>query len=77
VPKFGEGTSSTAEAEQAAPAGRSAEESAAVPKASTTGSAEVTIHTAEGERKTAEKLDGEETAGPLEPELPKVTKLLQ
>jgi hypothetical protein len=65
VPKFGEGTSSTAEAEQAAPAGQSAEESAAVP-----------IHTAEAEGKTAEKPDREETTGPLEPELPKVAKTL-
>jgi hypothetical protein len=32
VPKLGEGTSSTVEAEQAAPVGRSAKESAAVPK---------------------------------------------
>jgi hypothetical protein len=74
VLKFGEGTSSTAEAEQAAPASRSAEESAAVLKASTTGSAEVPIHTAEAERKTAEEPDRVETARPPEPELPKVTK---
>jgi hypothetical protein len=66
VPKFGEGTSSTAETEQAAPAGLSAEESAAVLKASTTGSAEVSIHIAEAEGKTTEK--------PSEPELPKVAK---
>jgi hypothetical protein len=57
VPKFGEGTSSTVEAEQAAPAGRSAEESVAVPKVSATGSAEVLIQTAEAEGKTAEKPD--------------------
>jgi hypothetical protein len=43
VPKFGEGASSTAEAEQAAPTVQSAEESAVVPKVSTTESAEVSI----------------------------------
>ena len=41
VPKFGEGTSSTVEAEQAAPAIRSAKESVAVPKVSATRSAKV------------------------------------
>jgi hypothetical protein len=74
MPKFGEGTSSPVEAGQAAPAGRSAEESAAEPKVSATGSAEVLIQTAEAEGKTAQKPDREETAGPSEPELPKVAK---
>jgi hypothetical protein len=37
VPEFGEGTSSTAEAEQAAPAVWSAEESIVVPKVPTVG----------------------------------------
>lgn len=74
MPKFGEGTSSTVEAEQVAPAGRSAKESVAVPKVFATGSAEVLIQTAEAEGKTAEKPDREETTGPSEPELPKVTK---
>jgi hypothetical protein len=41
VPKFDEGASSTVEAEQAAPAVRSAKESAAVPKVSATESAKV------------------------------------
>jgi hypothetical protein len=59
VSKPGEGTSSTAEAEQAAPASRSAEESAAVPKVFATGSAEVPIQTAETEEKTVEKPDRE------------------
>jgi hypothetical protein len=72
MPKLGEGTSSTAEAEQAAPAGRSVEELATVLKFSATESAEVPIQTTEAERKTTEKLDREETAGPPEPELPKV-----
>jgi hypothetical protein len=40
VPEFGEGTSSTAEAEQAAPAAWSAEESIVVPKVPTVGPAE-------------------------------------
>jgi hypothetical protein len=74
VPKLGEGTSSTAEAEQATPTGRSTDESAAVPKLSATGSAEVPIQTAEAEGKTAKKPDREETTGPPEPELPKVAK---
>jgi hypothetical protein len=74
VPKFDEGASSTVEAEQAAPTVRSAEESAAVPKVSATGSAEAPMQTAEAEEKTAEKPDGEEKAGPLEAELLKVAK---
>jgi hypothetical protein len=45
-----------------------------VPKVSATGSAEVSIHTAEVEGKTTEKPDREETIGPPEPELPKVAK---
>jgi hypothetical protein len=73
VPKFSEG-SSTVEAEQAAPAGRSAEKLAAVSKVSAIGSAEVLIQTAEAEGKPAEKPDREESTGPLEPELPKVAK---
>jgi hypothetical protein len=40
VPEFGEGTSSAAEAEQAAPAVRSAEGSTVVPKVPIVGSAE-------------------------------------
>jgi hypothetical protein len=40
VPKFGEGTSSAAEVEQAAPAIRSAKGSTAVPKVPIVGSAE-------------------------------------
>jgi hypothetical protein len=74
VSKLGEGTSSTAEAEQAAPSGRSTEESDVVPKVSATGSVEVPKHTTEAKGKAAEKPDREETAGPPEPELPKVAK---
>jgi hypothetical protein len=72
VPKFGEGTSSTIKAEQAAHVGRSTKESAAVPKVSATGSAEVLIQTTEAEGKTTEKPDQEETIGPSEAELPMV-----
>jgi hypothetical protein len=74
VPKFDEGTSSTAEAEQAAPAGRSAEESATVPKVFATRSAEVPIQTAKSEGKTTEKPGREGAVGPPEAELPKVAK---
>jgi hypothetical protein len=74
VPKLGEGTSSTAEVEQAAPAGRSAEELVVVPKVSATGSVEVPKHAAKTKGKAAEKPDREETAGLPEPKLPKVAK---
>jgi hypothetical protein len=74
VSKLYEGTSSTSEAERAAPTGQSAKESAVVPKVSATGSAEVPIHTTKAEGKTAEKPDQEETIGPPEPELLKVAK---
>jgi hypothetical protein len=74
VPKLDEEASSTTEAEQAAPAGRSAKKSTAVPKVSATGSAKVLIHTAEAEGKAAKKPDREETTGPPEPELLKVAK---
>jgi hypothetical protein len=55
VLKFGEGTSSTVEAEQAAPAGWSTKELAAVPNVSATGSVEVLIQTAKAEGKTVDK----------------------
>jgi hypothetical protein len=74
VPKLVEGTSSTAEVEQGIPASQSTKESAAMPKASAAGSAEVPIHTAEAKGKTTEKPDREEMAGPPEPELPKAAK---
>jgi hypothetical protein len=74
VPKLGEGTSSTTKAEQPAPAGWSAEESAVVPKVAATGSAEASKHTVEAKGKAAEKPDQEEKVGPPEPELPKVAK---
>jgi hypothetical protein len=63
VSKFGEGTSSIVEAQEAAPAVRSAEESVTVPKVSATGSVEVLIQSAEAEEKTPDKPDREESAG--------------
>jgi hypothetical protein len=75
VPKLGEGTSSIMVSGQSAPVGRSAEESAEVPKVPTTGSAEALKHTTEAKGKAAEEPDREETIGPqLEPELLKVSK---
>jgi hypothetical protein len=74
VPKLGEGTSSTTEAEQPAPAGRSAEESAVVPKVAATGSSEAPKHTVEAKGKVAKKPDRDEKVGPPEPELLKVAK---
>jgi hypothetical protein len=74
VPKFGEGTSSAAEAEQAAPIVQSVEEAAAVLKVSATSSTKVPIQTVEAEEEIAEKLDREEKAELLEAELPKVAK---
>jgi hypothetical protein len=81
VPKLVEGTSSIAVSGQSAPVGRSAVESAEVPKVPATGSAEAPKHTTEAKGKATEELDREETTGPqkilslpLEPELPKVSK---
>jgi hypothetical protein len=81
VPKLGEGASSVAEPGQSAPIGRSAKESAEVPKVPATGLAEAPKHTAEAKGKAAEEPDREESKGPQkilspppEPELPKVSK---
>jgi hypothetical protein len=74
MPKLGEGTSSTAKVEQAGLAGRSAEESAVVPKVSAIGLTEMPKHTTNAKGKATERADQEEAAGPPEPELPKVTK---
>jgi hypothetical protein len=74
VPKFGEDTSSAAEAEQAAPAARSAEESTIVPKVPI-------VEPVEAEDGVAKKLEFEKTivlpeilSPPVEAELPKVAK---
>jgi hypothetical protein len=81
VPRLGEGTSSIAGPGQSAPVGRSAEESAEVPKVPATRPAEAPKHTAEAKGKAAEEPDREKTAGvpkilslPPESELPKVPK---
>jgi hypothetical protein len=80
VPKLGEGTVSTTEPRQPAPAG-SKEELAEVPKVPATESAEAPKHAAEAKGKAAKEPEREETtelpkmlSGPPEPELPKVSK---
>jgi hypothetical protein len=74
VPEFGEGTSSTAEAKEAAPTVQSAEESIVVPKVPTVGPAEA-------KNDTARELEVEKTmmmpkllSPPAEAEWPKMTK---
>ena len=74
MPEFGEGTSSTAEAKEAAPTVQSAEESIVVPKVPTVGPAEA-------KNDTARELEVEKTmmmpkllSPPAEAELPKMTK---
>ena len=68
VPKFGEGTSSTAEAKQAAPTAQSAEGSIVVPKVPTVGPAEA-------KDDVAREPELEKTVTtPSEAELPKVPK---
>jgi hypothetical protein len=72
VPKFGEGTSSTAKAEQAAPTVRSAEGSIAVPKVPIVGSVEAKDDVAK--EPELEKTIVLPKSPPVEAELPKVTK---
>jgi hypothetical protein len=81
VSKLGEGTYSITQPGQSTPVGRSAEESAEVPKVPATGPTEAPKHTAEAKGKTSEEPDREETAGPqkilsppAEPELPKISR---
>jgi hypothetical protein len=80
VPKLGEGTSSTAEPEQPAPA-VSREELADVAKVPATGSIETPKHGSEAKGKATEEPELGEMAGlpkilgpPLKPKLPKVSK---
>jgi hypothetical protein len=80
VPKLGEGTSSTAEAEQPAPASPR-EELAELSKIPATGSVETPKHGAEAKGKAAKEPELGETVvlpkiliPPAEPELPKVSK---
>jgi hypothetical protein len=84
VPKLAEGTSSAAEPEYPAPVGAKGE-SAEVPKVmgqEKAKSTEAPKHPAEAKEKTVEEPELEESAGlpkilssPLEPELPKVSKI--
>jgi hypothetical protein len=60
VLKLGEGTSSSAVSGQSAPVGRSAEESAEVPKVPATESTEAPKHTTEAKGKVAEEPEREE-----------------
>jgi hypothetical protein len=74
VPEFGEGTSSTAEAKQAAPIVQSIEESIAVPKVPTVGPAEAKDDMAE-ELKVGKTVKMPEILSPpAEVKLPKVQK---
>jgi hypothetical protein len=74
VPKFGEGTSSTAKAKQAAPIVQSAEEPIVVPKVPTVGPAEAKDGAAE-ESKLEETMKMPEILSPpAKAELPKVQK---
>jgi hypothetical protein len=72
VPEFGEGTSSAAEAEQAAPIVRSTEGSTVVPKVPIVGSAEAKDDVAE--EPELEKIIVLPKSPPAQAELPKVTK---
>jgi hypothetical protein len=74
VPKFGEGTSSTAEAKQAAPTVQSAEESAVVPKVPTVGPAEAKDDAAEEPKLEKTVKMPEILSPPAKAELPKVQK---
>jgi hypothetical protein len=74
VPKFGEGTSSTAEATQAAPAVRSAEGSIVVPKVPIVGPAEAKDDTAREPELEKTMMMPKTLSPPAEAELSKMTK---
>jgi hypothetical protein len=74
VPKFGEGTSSTAEAKQAAPVMQSAEESIVVPKVATVGPAEAKDDTAREPELEKTMMMPKVLSPPTEAELLKMTK---
>ena len=74
VPEFGEGTSSAAEVEQAAPTVRSAEGSTAVPKVPIVGSAEAKDDAAKEPELEKTVVLPKILRPPAEAELPKVTK---
>jgi hypothetical protein len=74
VPEFGEGTSSTAEAKQVAPAAQSAEGSIVVPKVPTVGPTEAKDDVAREPELEKTVMMPEILSPPLEAELPKVPK---
>jgi hypothetical protein len=74
VPEFGEETSSTAEAKQAAPATRSAEGSIVVPKVPIVGPAEAKDDAAREPELEEIVMMPKIMSTPVEAELPKVTK---
>jgi hypothetical protein len=74
VPEFGEGVSSTAEAEQAAPTARSAEGSVVVPKVPTVGPTEAKDDAAKEPKLEKTVIMPEILSPPAEAELPKVPK---
>jgi hypothetical protein len=74
VPKFGEGTSSTTEAKQAAPTVQSAKESIVVPKVPTVGPAEAKDDTAREPKLEETMMMPKILSPPAEAELPKMTK---
>jgi hypothetical protein len=76
VPKFGEGTSSTAEAKQTSPTVQSTEKSIVVPKVPTARPAEVKNDAAEEPKFGKTVIMPEILSPPVEAELPKVQKVL-
>jgi hypothetical protein len=74
VPKFGEGTSSTTEAKQAAPIVQSAKESIVVPKVPIVGPAEAKDDTAREPKLEETLMMPKILSPPAEAELPKMTK---
>jgi hypothetical protein len=74
VPEFGEGTSSTTEAKQAAPIVQSAEESIVVPKVPTVGLAEAMDDTTKEPKLEETMMMPKILSPPAKAELPKMTK---
>jgi hypothetical protein len=74
VPEFGEGTSSTVEAEQAAPAARSAEGSIVVPKVPTVGPTEAKDYVSKEQKLEITVIMPDILSPPAEAELPNAPK---
>jgi hypothetical protein len=74
VPEFGEGTSSTVEAEQAAPAARSAEGSIVVPKVTTVGPTEAKDYVSKEQKLEITVIMPDILSPPAEAELPNAPK---